>query len=111
MGSVVSLGVSNVFNLTANQGDIVTYNNVLTGNNTTARIRYDVQSPGDLTIKIYTVVGTLVRTVFDGTVLAGKGTVGWDGTNENGDKVASGIYYVRAEGAGLDKVDKIAVVR
>jgi len=35
---------------------------VLTGNSPApARIRYDLQSPGDLSIKIYTVSGTLVK--------------------------------------------------
>jgi hypothetical protein len=37
--------------------------------------------------------------------------VDWDGTNTSGGKVASGIYFVKAKGPGLDRVVKIAVVR
>ncbi|OGS29977.1 MAG: hypothetical protein A2218_12535 [Elusimicrobia bacterium RIFOXYA2_FULL_53_38] len=111
MGDVFSLGVSNAFNLTTNTSDIVTYNNILGASNSQAIIKYDVLSQGDLSIKIYTITGSLVKTVYDGPVPAGKGTMEWDGTNEKGSKVASGIYYIKAKGPDLDKVDKIAVVR
>jgi flagellar hook assembly protein FlgD len=111
MGDLFSLGVSNAFNLSTNVSDIVTYNNILGPSNGQAIIKYDVLSAGDLSIKIYTVTGSLVKIVYDGPVPAGKGTMDWDGTNEKGSKVASGIYYVKAKGPDLDKTDKIAVVR
>ncbi|MEI7482376.1 MAG: FlgD immunoglobulin-like domain containing protein [Elusimicrobiota bacterium] len=111
MGSVMSLGVSNAINLTANKSDIIAYNNILTGTGDRALIKYELQTAGELTIKIYTVTGSLVKTLFSGGVSAGKGTIDWDGTNNNGAKVASGIYYIKGVGPGLDAVDKIAVVR
>ncbi len=111
MGSVMSLGVSNAINLTTNKSDIIAYNNILTGAGDRALIKYELQSAGELTIKIYTVTGSLVKTLFSGGVSAGKGTIDWDGTNSNGAKVASGIYYIKGIGPGLDAVDKIAVVR
>lgn len=111
MGTLFSLGVSNAFNLSADASDIVTYNNILSPSNSQAIIKYAVTSAGDLSIKIYTVTGSLIKTVYDGPVPAGKGTVDWDGTNDKGSRVASGIYYIKAKGPDLDKVDKIAVVR
>jgi len=111
MGRSLSLGVSNAINLSTNRSDLTTYNNILTAPGDRAIIKYDVQSAGDLSIKIYTVTGSLIKTVHDGPVPAGKGTVDWDGTNSGGSKVASGIYFVKAKGPKLDKVDKIAVVR
>ena len=84
---------------------------MLDSTNAKSIIRYDVQSAGQLSIKIYTQAGTLVKTVYDGLVTEGKGTVDWDGTNVNGSKVASGIYFLMVKGPGIDKVDKIAVVR
>ena len=110
-GSVLSLGVSNAITLTTNKSDLVAYNNILKDPGDRTIVKYDLQSAGNLTIRIYTVTGALVKTVFSGNVSAGKGTTEWDGTNSVGSNVASGIYYIKAKGPGLDKVDKIAVVR
>ncbi len=110
LGQVVSLGVSNPLNLTANRNEVTAYNNIISAGST-AIIKYETLSAGDLSIKVYTQAGSLVKTVFDGSIPAGRGSVEWDGTNSNGGKAASGIYFVRAKGAGLDKVVKIAVIR
>jgi flagellar hook assembly protein FlgD len=74
-------------------------------------VQYNVLSPGDLSIKVYTQAGALVKTLLDGGVPAGRGSVDWDGTNSDGSEVVSGIYFVKGKGAGLDKVVKIAVIR
>jgi hypothetical protein len=111
LGSVVSMGVSGAINLTTNKSDLVTYNNIMRDAGDRAVVKYDLLSGGELTIKVYTVTGSLVKTVFSGMAPAGKGTTDWDGTNSGGSRVASGIYYIKAKGPGLDKTDKIAVVR
>jgi len=111
LGHVVSLGVSNAVNLSANRSAVTAYNNILTAAGDAAIIKYETQSAGSLSVKVYTQSGSLVKTVFDGMVPAGKGTVDWNGTNSNGARVASGIYFVKSKGPGIDKVVKIAVVR
>ncbi len=111
LGHVVSLGVSNAINLSANRSAVTAYNNILTAAGDAAIIKYETQSAGSLSVKVYTQSGSLVKTVFDGPISAGKGTVDWNGTNSNGAKVASGIYFVKTKGPGIDKVVKIAVVR
>jgi Zn-dependent metalloprotease len=111
LGHVVSLGVSNPINLAANRSGLTAYNNILTAPGDAAIIKYEVQGAGNLSVKVYTQSGSLVKTVFNGNVAAGKGTVDWDGTNSNGGKVASGIYFVKSKGPGLDKVVKVAVIR
>jgi len=110
LGHVLSLGVSNAINLTANRSEVTAYNNII-GSGGSALIKYEVQSSGALSVKVYTQAGTLVRTVYDGPVPAGKGTLEWDGTNSNGGKAASGIYFVKTKGPGVNKIVKIAVVR
>lgn len=111
LGNVVSLGVSNAVNLTASAAEATAYNNIITGAGNRALIKYAVTSGGSLSIKIYTQSGALVKTVYDGPAAAGKGTCEWDGTNSGGGKAASGIYFVKVKGPGLDKIIKIAVVR
>lgn len=110
MGHVVSLGVSNAINLTANRSEVTAYNNIITGSGSSI-IKYETQSAGHLSIKVYTVAGALVRTVYDGSVPSGQGTVEWNGTNSDGGEAASGIYFVKTKGPGLDKVVKVAIVR
>lgn len=110
--SSISLGLSNAINLTAAQTELTAYNNLLTpGQGQKATIKYAVGGPGHLTVKLYTVTGRLVATLFDGDVASGKGAVDWDGRNAAGNVVASGVYVVRADGPGLRLTQKIVVVK
>lgn len=65
------------------------------------------QLPSGARLSIYTISGVFVREV-DADL---TGTATWDGTNRNGVNVASGVYFVRAENAGHQKVFKVAVQR
>ena len=61
-------------------------------------IPYQLAMPTEVTLRIYSVNGTLVRTVSLGHQPAGvyqsKGRAAyWDGTNELGEPVASGVYF------------------
>jgi len=110
MGNIISLGISGAFNLSTAKTEVKAYNNVMRAPGAKAKVRYDLQSAGNLTIKVYTQTGALVKTIYDGPA-SGKGTVEWDGTNLRGEKVASGIYFLKASGPGLNKTEKIAIVR
>ncbi len=46
-------------------------------------------------LRIYNVKGELVRTLFEGTVQPGLHTYRWDGTNDDGRQVTSGLYFYR----------------
>ena len=110
IGKVVSLGISEALHLTSNKADVVTYNNVISAGTGTAIIKYDLLTGGQLTIKIYTSNGTLIKTLIDTSCPAGKGTLEWNGKNLSGQNIASGIYYVKVKGPGINKIDKIAVI-
>ena len=72
--------------------------------------KYNLQSPGDVNLKIFDVGGRLVRELkASGT--AGSNTVTWDTTNKNGQKVGSGVYIYRIESGGNKLIDKVEVVR
>ena len=55
-------------------------------------------SPGErrVEIKLYNVEGRLVRTLYSGVVSDDRLSLTWNGTDENGAPVASGIYLYRA---------------
>ncbi|MDD5628246.1 MAG: FlgD immunoglobulin-like domain containing protein, partial [Elusimicrobia bacterium] len=112
-GSTVSLGLSNALNLTsAGSSKLTAYNNIFNpARGEKATVKYEVASAGHITIKLYTLNGTLVGTLFDGDVQPGKGSVDWFGTNVAGNRVASGIYLVHMSGSGGSKTQKIVVVK
>jgi Peptidase family C25/Propeptide_C25/FlgD Ig-like domain/Peptidase family C25, C terminal ig-like domain len=60
-------------------------------------IRYQMPAPGKLELKVFDATGRLVRTLVDGNVTAGSQMTRWDGTNDRGQAVGSGIYFYRLE--------------
>lgn len=67
---------------------------------------------GRVTAKIYSRGGLLVRELFDGDVPRKAAITSlWDGKNDGGSVVASGIYVLIVNGPGIDIKQKIAVVK
>jgi hypothetical protein len=63
--------------------------------------------PANATVRIYTVAGEKVA---DLTANA-SGMAFWTGTNQSGQKVASGVYFALVQGAGDKKVFNVAIQR
>lgn len=66
-------------------------------------IAFSVPSAMHATAHIYNLGGALVRTLLDEGVTAGRHEVAWAGTNDEGSRVAPGVYLVRLE-AGSEVV-------
>jgi len=60
--------------------------------NSNTVIRYDLAAEGDVSLVIYDLVGRRVASVASGRRHAGTHSVSWDGLNQQGDAVASGVY-------------------
>jgi len=64
--------------------------------NPTTTIAYDVPSAGArVSIRVYDTAGRLVRTLVDRQEAAGAHDVTWDGRDEFGSAVASGVYFYK----------------
>ena len=63
--------------------------------NLTTRIEYTVPSPQQVEITVYDVLGNSVRTLFDGVSQSGKNKIDWNGKDNNGNVVGSGIYFYK----------------
>ncbi len=59
----------------------------------------------------YDMRGRLVRTIARGNYAAGFQSAEWNGTDERGRRVASGIYFLKSVSGGHEKSMKITVVR
>ena len=60
-------------------------------------IRYQLPHAADVKIDVFNIAGRLVKTIVDEHQEAGYKEGAWDGTNEAGEKVASGVYMYRME--------------
>jgi hypothetical protein len=69
------------------------YDNFPNPFNPATNIRYDLPMSSETTLAVYNVVGQLVKTLISAEQKAGEYSVQWDGSDEFGKEVASGIYY------------------
>lgn len=80
--------------------------------NPATTIRFGLPQPGEVTLKIYNILGQEVITLFDKEVKkAGYHTIVWDSRNQNGQKVASGIYIYHFRAGGFVKSRKMIIVK
>ena len=56
--------------------------------------------PADVQVTIFDVSGRAVRTLADGAFPAGWHSLRWDGTDGQGQGMATGVYFYRLETAG-----------
>jgi len=77
-------------------------------------LRYRLADDGEVSIRIYDISGTLVKTLVQDERRDGGAELAeqWDGTNDDGITVANGVYlYVIESSSGEKGVGKIAVLR
>ncbi len=78
--------------------------------NPTTTIAMSLPVESDWTLKIYNVAGQLVNE-FTGHNAAGTVNVEWDGTNVNGETVASGIYFYKASADAFSATKKMVLMK
>ena len=74
-------------------------------------LAYEICAPDHVVLAVHDVSGRLVRTLVDGVRPAGRHTVTWDGRNDAGQRVASGVYLATFRGAGEVQTRKMTVVK
>ncbi len=80
--------------------------------NPTTQIRFSVSRRENVTLSVYDVHGRLVRTLVDQAVYSpGNYLANWDGTNNAGQRVASGTYFARIIAGSFRKAVKMSLVK
>ena len=77
----------------------------------TTEIRYQLPSSALVHIQVYNVAGQLVKTLVEGKQNAGYKSVTWNGRNDQGARVGSGVYLYRMEAGSFTATRKMVVVR
>ena len=79
--------------------------------NPSAEIRFEVGGEGSLRLEVFDMRGRRVRTLEEGRWSEGSHRVVWDGRDDRGRAVASGVYLIVLEAAGERWSTKAALVR
>ena len=79
--------------------------------NPSTTIRYSVSKTGPVAIRVYNAGGALVRTLVSTPHAPGAYSVRWDGTDDGGRHLASGVYFYRIESAGFRDAKKLILLK
>ncbi len=79
--------------------------------NPSTTIKFDLKEKGFVTLKVYNVAGQLVRTLVNGEMDATTHSITWNGTNDRGSAVASGIYFYKMETKDFSQTKKMVMLR
>lgn len=81
--------------------------------NPSVTIRFTLAEPGTVELRVFDVDGRLVRTLVDGYLTAAPEghTVVWDGADEAGRPVGSGIYFTQLVSGDTNLTKKLVLVR
>lgn len=74
-------------------------------------IGYQLQEASEVVIEIYNMLGQQIRTLVNEDKAAGYYTVQWDGRDNNGDLVVSGIYFYQIKAGDFIAIKKLVVLK
>jgi hypothetical protein len=75
-------------------------------------LEFDVPNHiGAVRLAVYDLRGRVVRTLVDGAVSTGRYPASWDGRDERGRQVPSGVYFVRLDVGGEVEARKLLLVK
>ena len=79
--------------------------------NPETQIRYQLPADCFVTLIIYNMLGQRIRTLVNQKQPAGSYTVHWDGKDDNGMMVASGLYLYKLNADRFNKLKKMVLLR
>ncbi len=120
-GSLVEAGVDD-FSLTAvfNTADAEDFNVRLVaglGPNTPnpfgpqTDIRFRLAEAGPVSLAVYDATGRRVKSLAEGTMVAGDYSLRWDGTDQAGHSLSAGVYFCRLEAGGRTFSSRMMLVK
>jgi outer membrane protein assembly factor BamB len=87
------------------------YGNVPNPFNPTTRIRYDLASRVHVSLDVYNVTGQRVKRLVDEAAGPGEFAAEWDGTNEGGEKVSTGVYFCRLSAGSYAQTKRMVLLK
>jgi flagellar hook assembly protein FlgD len=78
---------------------------------TRVNIEYDLEPGSVVNAMIYDSRGRIVRTLLREFQVPGRQSVVWDGTDDAGSAVSSGVYFLRLDSGGKSEGSKMVLVK
>jgi flagellar hook assembly protein FlgD len=79
--------------------------------NPSTTIQYNLPNQEQVKLNVYNVLGQLVKTLVNSFQSAGFHSVIWDGSNNNGQKVSSGIYFYKIDAGKFINIKKMILIK
>jgi hypothetical protein len=79
--------------------------------NPSTTIRYEIPKPSKVELHIYNVLGQHVATLVSEEQNAGRYTIVWNGRNDEGNQVSSGVYFYRLQAADFVETKKLMLLK
>ncbi len=74
-------------------------------------LQYSLVSKGAVNLSVYSVDGRRVKTLVNGIQESGRYQAIWDGTDDGGNVVRSGVFFVRFDAAGIHQTRRVNLQR
>ena len=74
-------------------------------------ISYQLLDNSEVRLDVYNIQGQLIKTLVNTNLEVGYHTITWDGTNLNGESVASGVYFYSIQSDGFSSVKKMLLIK
>ncbi len=74
-------------------------------------IAFTVPQAGDISLEIYDILGRKIRTLVSANYAAGFYSATWDGCEDSGETVSSGMYFYKLKSADSEIVKKMTLVK
>ncbi|MDL1892456.1 T9SS type A sorting domain-containing protein, partial [Sphingobacteriales bacterium CHB3] len=75
--------------------------------NPTTEIRFSVPEASSVRLTVYNILGQKIKVLVNDVIGQGNHTVVWDGSDNDGKQVSSGIYFYRMQGENFAAVKKM----
>jgi hypothetical protein len=79
--------------------------------NPTTTLSFALPQSADVDLSIYTPAGQLVKRLASGIFPAGVKEIAWDGTDRNGNRVGSGVYFYRLKAGAYTETRKMILLK
>jgi hypothetical protein len=107
---------SNTITISGNNDPVVPTVTALNGNypnpfNPSTVVSYSVSKAGLVTLEIYNSLGQKVNTLVNKRVEAGNYTVTWNGTDDKGNPLGSGLYFYKMKSGNYSSTKKMILLK
>jgi predicted RNA methylase len=109
--NLIATGIEYAGNISSIPDQLALYQNFPNPFNPSTKIEYSVPQNTHVEIVIYNVIGQVIKTLVNENINAGIHSVFWDGRNNSGDLVNSGLYFYQIISEDNSKSRKMLLLK